>query len=73
MVATIKLNKTQTTIYVGESETLQMKGTSKKVSWFSSNKKIAKVNKKGKVNALWSIWTLRLCFQLPLTRNKGQA
>ena len=51
--ASIKLNKTKATIYVGKS--LQLKATvtgkSKKVSWRSSNKNVAVVTSKGKVTA----------------------
>lgn len=47
--AKVKLNKTKATIYVGKSITLKVKGTSKKVKWTSSNKKVATVSSKGKV------------------------
>lgn len=51
--ASIKLNKTKATIYVGKS--LQLKATvtgkSKKVTWRSSNKNVAIVTSKGKVTA----------------------
>lgn len=46
----VKLNKTKVTLAVGESTTLKMNGTSKKVTWSTSNKKIATVSK-GKVTA----------------------
>ena len=45
----IKLNKSKATIYVGKSTTLKMSGTTKKVTWKSSNKKVVTVNSKGKV------------------------
>ena len=45
----VKLNKTQTTMYVGTPKTLKVTGTTKKVTWKSSNKKIATVSAKGKV------------------------
>lgn len=45
----IKLNKTKATIYVGKTVTLKVKGTKKKVKWSTSKKKVATVNKKGKV------------------------
>lgn len=45
----VKLNKTQTTMYIGTSRTLKITGTTKKVTWKSSNKKIAIVSAKGKV------------------------
>ena len=40
---------TNTTIYVGKTVQLKVKGTKKKPKWGSSNKKVAIVNKKGKV------------------------
>lgn len=48
--ATIKLNKTKVTVYAGKTTTLKIKGTSKKVTWKSSNKAVATVYK-GKVTA----------------------
>ena len=45
----VKINKTQTTMYVGTPKTLKVTGTTKKVTWKSSNKKIATVSAKGKV------------------------
>ena len=47
----VKLNKTKATMYVGKSTQLKVKGTTKKVTWKSSNKKVATVSKKGKVTA----------------------
>lgn len=49
--ATIKLNKTKATLYVGDSLSLNISGTTSKIKWTSSNKKIASVNNKGKVTA----------------------
>lgn len=49
--ASVKISKTKKTLYVGQTYTLKIKGTSKKVKWSSSNTKIAKVNSKGKVTA----------------------
>ena len=48
--ATSKLSKTKITVSVKESYQLKVKGTSKKVTWKSSNKKIAAISKNGKVN-----------------------
>lgn len=52
---TIKLNKSSVTIYTSGTTSLQLKatvkGASSKISWSSSNKKIATVNSKGKVVA----------------------
>ena len=50
--AKVKINKSKATIYVGNTLKLKVKGTNKYVKWSSSNKKIARVNKKGKVTGL---------------------
>lgn len=47
--AAVKLNVTEKTIGVGESVVLKVEGTTKKITWKSSNKKVATVTKKGKV------------------------
>lgn len=51
----IKLNNSKATIYTSGNITVQLKatvnGASKKVTWKSSNKKIAAVDSKGKVTA----------------------
>ncbi len=47
----IKLNKTKVTLVKGKSTALKVTGTKKKVTWSSSNKKVATVNSKGKVTA----------------------
>ena len=44
-----KLNKKQAVVYVGKTIQLKVKKNRKKVKWFSSNKKVATVSKKGKV------------------------
>lgn len=49
--SSIKLNKTSLTIYVGKNSTLKVSGTSKKVTWSTSNKKVATVSSKGTVSA----------------------
>lgn len=51
--ASIKLNKTKATIYVGKNIQLKasVTGKSKKVTWRSSNKNVAVVTSKGKVTA----------------------
>jgi len=43
----MKLDRTKTNLLVGKKTELELKGTSKKVTWSSSNKKVATVNKKG--------------------------
>ena len=50
--ATVKLNATKKTIEVGKAVTLKVKGTSKKVTWSSSDKNIATVSSKGKVKGI---------------------
>lgn len=45
----IALNKSSITLSVGEQKQLTLKGTKKKVTWKSENKKIATVTKKGEV------------------------
>lgn len=47
----VKLNKTKATVYVGKFTQLKVTGTKKKVTWKSSNKKVATVSTKGKVTA----------------------
>lgn len=47
----IKLSATKATIYIGQSTTLKVTGTSQKITWSSSNKTIATVSSKGKVTA----------------------
>lgn len=49
--AAAKLNIKSKTLQVGQSTTLKVKGTKKKVKWSSSNKKVATVTQKGKVTA----------------------
>ncbi|MBQ8981722.1 MAG: Ig-like domain-containing protein [Eubacterium sp.] len=49
--ATPKLNVTSVELPYGNSKTLKLKNTKKKVKWTTSNKKIATVNAKGKVTA----------------------
>lgn len=48
----VKLNKTNVTLYVGQTMKLKIKGTNKKVTWSSSDKKVVKVNKNGKITAI---------------------
>ncbi len=47
----IKINATSKTLYKGNTYTLKVSGTSKKVTWSSSNKSVATVSSKGKVTA----------------------
>ncbi|MBO6109188.1 MAG: Ig-like domain-containing protein, partial [Eubacterium sp.] len=51
-MAGIRLSETSLALSVGESATLKVKGTSKKVTWSSTKKAVAKVPKKGKVTAV---------------------
>lgn len=45
----VKLNKSKATIKVGQTVSLKVKKTKKKVKWKSSNKNVATVSKRGKV------------------------
>lgn len=47
----IKISKKKATLYVGQTLTLKVKGTNKKVKWSSSKKSVATVSSKGKVKA----------------------
>lgn len=49
--ATVKLNKTKVSLYVGGKVTLKMVGTSAKPTFTSSNKAVATVSKTGKVTS----------------------
>lgn len=49
--AAVKMSAKKKTLTIGQSFTLKVKGTKKKVKWSSSNKKIATVSSKGKVTA----------------------
>ena len=49
--ATVKLNRKSVTLEVGKSKKIKVKGTKEKVKWSSSDKKVAKVSKKGKITA----------------------
>lgn len=47
-----KISKTKATLYVKETLKLKVTGATKKVTWSSSNKKVAKVSAKGVVTAV---------------------
>lgn len=47
----VKISKTKVTLKKGQKITLKISGTTKKVTWSSSNKKVATVNTKGKITA----------------------
>lgn len=49
--ASVKINKTKATVYVGSSVTLKISNTSSKVTWSSSNKEIATVKSTGSKTA----------------------
>jgi hypothetical protein len=51
MAAIIKINKTNKTMYIGDTFKLRIIGTNKPVKWSSGKKSVASVNKKGKVTA----------------------
>jgi hypothetical protein len=50
--ATVKLNKTKISIYVGNSDTLTLTGTKLKTTWTTSDKKIAVVSTNGVVKGI---------------------
>lgn len=50
--ATVKINKTKVTLEKGKTTTLKVTGTKSKVTWKTSNKKVASVSSKGVVKAL---------------------
>lgn len=50
--STVKLNKTSTAIYVGETVQLKISGTKDKIQWSTDNKSIASVSSKGKVKGI---------------------
>ena len=49
--ASVRLNKTSITMYTGQTSTLKVSATSKKVTWYTSNKKVATVSSRGVVSA----------------------
>ena len=49
--ATVKLNQTSATLWVGESLQLKVQGTNKLVNWSSNQSSVASVTSKGKVTA----------------------
>ena len=50
--ATVKLNKTKKTLYVGQTQQLTLKNYKKTVLWTSSDKTVASVDSEGLVTAL---------------------
>ena len=48
----VKINKKTASIYIGETVQLKIKGTKKKVTWKSSNNKVATVTSKGRVKGI---------------------
>ena len=49
--AKVKLSKKSVTLEVGKKKTIKVKGTTKKVTWSSSDKNIATVSSKGEITA----------------------
>ena len=47
----VKINKQSAVVLKNKTLQLKVKGTTKKVTWSSSNKAVVKVSKKGKVTA----------------------
>ena len=50
--AKVRISKKRITLNVSEKHTLRLKGAKSGVKWKSSNPKVAKVSKKGKVTAI---------------------
>lgn len=50
--ATVSLNKSKLSLVVGNSYTLKVKGSPKKVKWMVTNSRVASISSKGKVTAL---------------------
>lgn len=50
--AQVKLSTNTVTLNVGQSKTIKMKGTSKKVKWSTNKPKVATVSSKGKIKAV---------------------
>ena len=48
----VKLSRNKLTVSVDDKQTLKVTGTTKKITWSSSNKKVARVSSKGVVKAL---------------------
>lgn len=48
-----RLNKTSVKMSTTDTEKLKVLNTNKKVTWSSANKKVARVNSKGKVTPVW--------------------
>ena len=78
--ASIKLNKTKATMTVKGSIALKVTGTTKKVTWSSSNTKVATVTSSGTVNALKAgkatitakVGTKKLTCKLTVNNNYGK-
>ena len=49
--AEIEISKTKKTLFVGAEYNLKISGTNKKITWTSSNKKVATVSSKGRIKA----------------------
>lgn len=47
----VKLNMKNISMYIGQSKTLKLSGTSKKITWKTTNKNVVSVTKKGKITA----------------------
>ncbi|MDF2473055.1 MAG: Trypsin-like serine protease, typically periplasmic, containing C-terminal domain [Anaerocolumna sp.] len=50
--ATVQINKTKISVYVGKTYTLKVSGTTAKVTWSSNDKKVATVASTGKVKGI---------------------
>lgn len=50
-VKNISISKTKLNMYIGDTNTLQINGSTKKITWKSSNNSVATITSKGKVTA----------------------
>ena len=49
--ASVKISKTKLSLNTGDTKTLKITGTTKKITWSTSDKSVATVSSKGKVTA----------------------
>ena len=68
----LALNRKKVTLQQGKSFRLKVKGTKKKVKWASSRKKVAVVNKKGKIT-LYAPSSGAAPASLPIVRSRPES
>ncbi len=47
--AAVRIDRSKTTIYIGQTQRLKLAGTAKRVKWSSTDRSVVTVNKKGKI------------------------